>query len=211
MAAERVQLDDTSWIDVHRGWVEAELAAELFESLSSGLAWQSSRLFKYDHYVEENRLGAGWRPGTPVPHPALVDVHRRVRHETGAPFEGPSFNLYRDGNDGQAFHRDRDMRWCEDTVIAILTLGATRPWLVRPRSHRHSVDETRYKGTTHDLRPASGDLLVMGGRCQADWEHSVPPIRQPVAPRISVQWRWTSKRGRPDPNPGYYEARGFSR
>jgi alkylated DNA repair dioxygenase AlkB len=95
------------------------------------------------------------------------------------------------------------MRWCEDTVVAILTLGATRPWLLRPRAHRHSTDERTYKGTTHDLRPGNGDLLVMGGRCQADWEHSVPPIREPVGPRVSVQWRWTSRRGRPEVGASY--------
>ena len=88
-------------------------------------------------------------------------------------------------------------------LVAILTLGATRPWLLRPRSNRHSTDDTRYKGTTHDLRPSNGDLLVMGGRCQADWEHSVPPIREHVEPRVSVQWRWTSKRGRPEVGANY--------
>jgi hypothetical protein len=36
----------------------------------------------------------------------------------------------------------------------------------------------------------------MGGGCQAGWEHSVPPVAAPVGGRISVQWRWTSRRGR---------------
>ena len=202
----RTELDATSWVEVHRGFVEPELATELLAAITAegtGLRWTASRLFKYDHYVEENRLSTMWRPATAAPHEALVEVHRQVRRVTGKQFDAPAFNWYRHGGDGQAFHRDRDMRWCEDTVVAILTLGATRPWLLRPRSHRHSTDDARYKGTTHDLRPGNGDLLVMGGRCQADWEHSVPPIREHVGPRVSVQWRWTSKRGRPEVGANY--------
>jgi alkylated DNA repair dioxygenase AlkB len=210
----RTWLDATSWVDVHRGWLDAETANALFDAVvadGSGLTWHANRLFKYDHYVEENRLSTMWRPGGPVPHPSIVDIHRRVRHLTGTPFEGPSFNWYRDGNDGQAFHRDRTLRWCEDTVIAILSLGAARPWLMRPRSHRNNHDEAMYKGATLDLRPASGDLLVMGGRCQADWEHSVPPIREPVGARVSVQWRWTSKRGKPEVGADYGAPKHYGR
>lgn len=196
---------------MHRGWLDAGSASELLDALSAGLSWQASKLFRYDHHVEENRLSTMWRPDTPAPHAALVGIHRSVRHLTGKPFGAPAFNLYRDEGDGQAFHRDRDLRWCEDTVIAILTLGATRPWLLRPRSNRHDHDETRYKGATHDLAPASGDLLVMGGRCQADWEHSVPVLRRPVGPRISVQWRWTAKTGRPEVGASYRAPRTYSR
>ncbi len=206
----RTELDATSWVDVHRGWLDAEESAALFDALTGGLRWAASRNFRYDHWVEENRLTAMWRVGDPAPE-GLVDVHRRVRHLTGKPFDGPGLNWYRDGGDGQAFHRDRDMRWCEDTVIAVLTLGAARPWLLRPRSNRHSHDEGRFKGATHDLRPAGGDLLVMGGRCQADWEHSVPPVREPVGPRVSVQWRWTSKRGRPEVGASYRAPLHYSR
>jgi alkylated DNA repair dioxygenase AlkB len=191
---ERIQLDDTSWVDVTRGWLAG--ADELYDALLTDVAWQTSQLFRYDHWVEERRLGASWRPGTPLPHPALAEAHRTLQHRYGARFAGFSMIQYRDGADGQAFHRDTDMKWLDDTVIAVLSLGARRPWLLRPRTSRYDHSET--KGTTHDIAPGSGDLLVMGGRCQADWEHSVPyRLSDPVATRISIQWRYTSRRGRP--------------
>ncbi len=103
---------------------------------------------------------------------------------------------YRDGADGQAFHRDTDMRWLDDTLIVILTFGAQRPWLLRPKSAKHTDEPGR--GATHDLSPASGDVLVMGGRCQADWEHSVPYLPgTKIEPRISLQWRYARRTGRP--------------
>jgi alkylated DNA repair dioxygenase AlkB len=191
---ERIALDTTSWVDVSRGWANG--ADQLFEHLLATVPWQSTSLFRYDHQVEERRLSAGWRRGTPLPHPALADITRAIQRRYKVEF--PSFGMiqYRDGNDGQGFHRDTDMRWLDDTVIAVLTLGAQRPWLLRPRSNRHL--DVPQQGTTHDLSPASGDLLVMGGRNQADWEHSVQYLRRAnVGVRISLQWRATRKTGEP--------------
>ena len=184
---ERLQLDETSWVDVGRGWLAG--ADQLFEELLAGVEWQTSRLFRYDHWVEERRLGASWHRGQPLPHAELAQIHRTVQEVCKVRFEGFGLIQYRDGRDGQGFHRDTDMRWLDDTVIAILSLGARRPWLLRPRGAT---------AATHDIAPGSGDLLVMGGRCQADWEHSVPYLtRERVGTRLSLQWRYTTRRGRP--------------
>ena len=191
---ERVQLDERSWVDVARGWLAG--ADGLFDALQRDVAWQTSRLFRYDHWVEERRLGAAWRPGTPLPHPALAEVHKALQHRYQVRFAGFSLIQYRDGNDGQAFHRDTDMKWLDDTLIAILSLGARRPWRLRPKGTRYDHGDGR--GATHDLAPGNGDLIVMGGACQAGWEHSVPYLnRQPVGTRISLQWRHANRVGRP--------------
>jgi alkylated DNA repair dioxygenase AlkB len=195
-AVERVQLDESSWVDVGRGWLTG--ATELFDALSERVNWQTSQLFRYDHWVEERRLGSFWRSGsgTPLPHPSLADITRALMRAYKVQFDGFGLMQYRDGRDGQAFHRDTDMRWLDDTVIAIVSLGAKRPWLLRPRTSRYDHSEGR--GVTHDLAPGSGDLIVMGGRCQADWEHSVSYLTgQHVAPRISIQWRHAARRGKP--------------
>jgi alkylated DNA repair dioxygenase AlkB len=193
---DRLQLDERSWVDVARGWVTNP--GQLFDGLRTNVAWQTSRLFRYDHWVEERRLGSMWRPGTPLPDPALATVHKALQQRYHVQFAGFSLIQYRDGSDGQAFHRDTDMRWLDDTVIAILSLGARRPWLLRPKTNRYDHGEGR--GAVHDLAPGPGDLLVMGGACQAGWEHSVPYLtRQPAATgtRISLQWRHATRTGRP--------------
>ena len=38
-----------------------------------------------------------------------------------------------------------------------------------------------------------GDLVVMGGRCQTEWRHSVPKQTTPAGPRISVNFRASSQ------------------
>jgi alkylated DNA repair dioxygenase AlkB len=204
---ERVDLGRGSWVDIRKGWLAG--ADELFGELAEKVAWQGSRLWRYDHWVEEPRLGSAFRPAR-YPHPVLLEAHRALQAEYRVTFDGLALAYYRDGRDGQAFHRDRDMRFCEDTIIGILTLGARRPWLLRPR-HRKDKWIAEGNGTTHDFAPASGDLLVMGGRCQVDWEHSVAKCDKPDAARISVQWRWTSGRGRPEVGASYRAPRHFDR
>jgi alkylated DNA repair dioxygenase AlkB len=194
VVVERLDLGGGAWVDVARGWMAG--ADELFEYLRDEVSWQGSRLFRYDHFVEERRVSSSWESGNPLPHPALAEATRVLQHRYRAQFPGFGMIQYRDGSDGQAFHRDTDMRWLDDTVVAILTLGAQRPWLLRPRSSRH--DHEPGHGATHDLAPASGDLIVMGGRAQADWEHSVPYLAaRSIRPRISIQWRFARRTGRP--------------
>ncbi|MEY2458881.1 MAG: hypothetical protein QOG30_711 [Acidimicrobiaceae bacterium] len=191
---ERLDLGNGAWVDIARGWMSDAVA--LFDSLLDNVPWATSRLFRYDHFVEERRLGSFWQRGSPLPHPALAEATRTLQHRYHVQFDSFGMMQYRDGRDGQAFHRDTDMRWLDDTVIAILSLGAQRPWLLRPRTSRH--DDSPGKGATHDLAPGAGDLIVMGGRTQAEWEHSVPYLgTRPMTPRISIQWRFARRTGRP--------------
>jgi alkylated DNA repair dioxygenase AlkB len=205
---ERLWLDETSWVDIGRGWLSG--ADQVFSALHAGVAWQTSRLFRYDHWVEERRMGSMWRPGVALPHPALAEATRALRRRYQANFDRFGLILYRDGRDGQAFHRDTDMRWLDQTVVAILTTGARRPWRLRPRGLKST--DAPDQGARHDLAPGPGDLIVMGGRCQADWEHTVPyqPARA-LAPRISIQWRHAWKTGRPFQGASYRAPRHYGR
>jgi alkylated DNA repair dioxygenase AlkB len=208
VTVERIELSEGSWVDVARGFVTD--AGAVFHTLRDSVTWKGSRLWRYEKWVEEPRVGAFFRAGR-YPEPVLTDAHRWLQHRYSVQFDSVALAYSRDAHDGQAFHRDRDMRHCEDTVIAILTFGATRPWLLRPRA-RADKWIAEHGGATVDVAPAGGDLLVMGGRCQVDWEHSVPKLgRRPGAARISAQWRWTSGRGRPEVGGSYRAARNFSR
>jgi alkylated DNA repair dioxygenase AlkB len=205
---DRVELSAGAWVDVVRGLIEEP--EPLYRIMVDEVGWSQGRIFRYERWQEEPRMGAWFGIDRPGPAPLLVDVTRWLTHRYGHRFDGFALAYYRNGRDGQAFHRDRDLRYLDDTLIAVLSLGVRRPWLLRPRAnrHRHDLD---HGGATHDLAPGPGDLLVMGGRCQADWEHSVPKVHAPIGGRVSVQWRWTSRRGRPVVGASYGAPRHFSR
>jgi alkylated DNA repair dioxygenase AlkB len=63
----------------------------------------------------------------------------------------------------------------------VLSLGATRRFLLKPAGG----------GRSTALTPESGDLIVMGGRCQRDWRHSVPKQARETGPRISLNFQST--------------------
>ena len=152
----------------------------------------------------------GREPG--AGHPALAESRTWFRRRYHVELAATALVRYRNEHDSVGFHRDRELRWLEDTLIGVLTLGARRPWLMRPLTGRRAEYRRRRHGRTCiDLSPASGDLIVMGGRCQADWLHAVPKTRERCRNRIAAQWRWTSRRGRRDPNPSYYAPRHFGR
>ena len=93
------------------------------------------------------------------------------------PFTGVAALLYRDGDDFQGLHSDRELRWLEETLIAIVVLGARRPFVFRRRVTVAEVVDRMPAGSLAGdivLTPGEGDMLVMGGACQRDWLHSVP-------------------------------------
>ena len=208
IAVERVELDATSWVDVARGLVVG--ADGLHDELVATVPWEVGKVWRYEKYVEEPRL-ASWQAGAGR-HPALVAVQTWITRRYRVSFDGVSLVQYRNERDSVGFHRDRELRWLDDTVIGVLTLGCP-PALAGAPDHRppRVVRGRRPGRTSSTSSPRSGDLLVMGGRTQADWLHAVPKVRGRVTSRVSAQWRWTSKRGRRDTNPGFYAPRNFSR
>ena len=206
-AVERVHLDEASWVDVVRGFVPGPMRTPCTTSWWHGPMGAGSG-------VPLRTLGrhprlAGRQSGSGR-HPALVEVEHWISRRYRVRFDGVALAQYRSERDGVGFHRDRELRWLEDTVIGAFTLGAGRPWLVKPLTGRRGDPEDEQAGAI-DLSPGSGDLLVMGGRCQAAWFHSVPKMRHRVHSRVSAQWRWTSRRGERDRNPSFFAPRHFSR
>jgi len=181
---ERVRLDEHSWIDVAREWL---LGADVvLEHLVETVAWRQSRRRMYGEIVDEPRLSFWFGRDDALPHPVLGPVRRALEDRYCVRMGSYGMNYYRNGRDSVAWHRDTEMRHLDRTLVAILTLGAARPFLVRPHGG----------GTSLDVHPGSGDLLVMGGRAQAEWEHAVPKVAS-CGPRISVMLRWSSGKGAP--------------
>ncbi|WP_116047678.1 alpha-ketoglutarate-dependent dioxygenase AlkB [Amycolatopsis palatopharyngis] len=181
-ALRRTTLGDGAWVDVAAGWLTG--ADAVFERLVTDVAWQAERRQMYDRVVDVPRLLSHYPEDAPLPDPILEDARAALNlhyaGELGERFRTAGLCFYRDGSDSVAWHGDTIGRGrTEDTMVAILSVGAARPLLLRPRSG----------GPTHRYSLGHGDLIVMGGSCQRTWEHAVPKTRKSVGPRISVQFR----------------------
>jgi alkylated DNA repair dioxygenase AlkB len=184
-SVRRTRLARGAWVDLRPGWLTGSGA--VFERLSEGagiVPWRAEKRQMYDKVVTVPRLLCFCGEDAPLPDPVLTAAREALNAhygpELGEPFRTAGLCLYRDGRDSVAWHGDTIGRGrCEDTMVAILSLGAARPLLLRPRGG----------GTSRRFEVGHGDLLVMGGSCQRTWEHAVPKTSQPVGPRISVQFR----------------------
>ncbi|MBZ9641334.1 alpha-ketoglutarate-dependent dioxygenase AlkB [Streptomyces sp. PSKA30] len=178
----RTGLGSGAWIDVLPGWLSGSDA--LFEQLAAEVPWRAERRTMYDHVVDVPRLLAYYKAGDPLPHPVLTEARDALTahyaDELGEPFATAGLCYYRDGRDSVAWHGDRIGRGArEDTMVAILSVGAPRDLLLRPMRGGDTV-----------RRPLGhGDLIVMGGSCQRTWEHCVPKTTRAAGPRISIQFR----------------------
>ena len=182
-SVQRRELTGGAWVDVRPGWVSG--ADILFERLHGCVPWRAERRPMYDRVVDVPRLLSFYDEAEPLPDPSLdiakATLDEHYRDELGECFATAGLCLYRDGRDSVAWHGDRIGRAStQDTMVAILVLGAPRALLLRPRGGG---------GPTIRNDLGHGDLLVMGGSCQRTWEHAVPKTARPVGPRISVQFR----------------------
>ena len=132
------------------------------------IPWRAERRQMYDRVLDVPRLVSFHDLiDEPAPHPRLKQMRRRLNDtyggELGEPFTTAGLCLYRDGDDSVAWHGDTIGRSStEDTMVAIVCLGATRVFALRPRGGGKSLR----------LQHRHGDLLVMGGSCQRTWEHA---------------------------------------
>jgi alkylated DNA repair dioxygenase AlkB len=177
---ERTPLGQGAWVDIRRGWLAG--ADVLFDSLRHGVPWQAERRQMYDAVVDVPRLTCFYTEADPLPHPTLDEARDRLstyyEAELGEPFVTAGMCLYRDGRDSVAWHGDRIGRGL-DTIVAILSVGADRPLVLRPRGG----------GPSRRVASGHGDLVVMGGSCQRTWDHAVLKTARSVGPRISIQFR----------------------
>lgn len=182
----RTALGRGAWVDLRPGWMTG--SDEIFGRLSlggpAGVEWRSERRQMWDKEVATPRLLRFYGEDEPLPDPVLNRARDLLSEhylpELGEPFATAGMCLYRDGRDSVAWHGDRIGRSRhQDTMVAIVSLGAPRALLLRPRGGGESLRFTL----------GHGDLLVMGGSCQRTWDHCVPKTSKPVGPRISIQFR----------------------
>jgi len=177
-----------AWLDVRPGWLSG--ADALFDRLLAEVPWRAEEREMYQRVVAVPRLQCFYDEGRPLPHPVLEQARdllsAHYADELGEPFRTAGLCLYRDGRDSVAWHGDRVGRSrTEDTMVAILSVGAARPLLLRPvpgSPAGNGAGTLRY-------HLGHGDLVVMGGSCQRTWEHAVPKTGRTVGPRISIQFR----------------------
>jgi alkylated DNA repair dioxygenase AlkB len=172
----RAELAGGAWVDHAPGWVRGHDA--LFEQLEAELTWRTEQRRMYDHVVATPRLLAKL-PATEACGGIIEAMRRALSERYREAFVRTSAALYRDGNDSVAWHGDTTARDMDQAVVATVSLGQPRRFLLRPTDGGDAI--------AYQL--GRGDLTVMGGTCQRTWRHAIPKVAHAPGPRIAVMFR----------------------
>lgn len=180
----RTHLSWGAWLDHTPRWVRGHEA--LFETLLADADWQETEQQLYERTLITPRLVANL-PERSSALPLIADMQAALCARYGQIFSRVALALYRDGRDSVAFHGDRVARELPEALVATVTLGAGRRFLLRPRTAAEG-EPRRSLG----FQLGGGDLVVMGGSCQRTWQHGIPKVKHAGA-RIALMFRpvWT--------------------
>jgi alkylated DNA repair dioxygenase AlkB len=169
----RLQLDAASWVDAAPGWLAGD--ETLFDLLAQAVAWEQPVVRMYDREVRTPRLVG--RVDIDA-HPVVGRMSTLLSDRYGIALDQVSAGFYRNGRDSVAWHGDRIARERPHAVVATVSLGEPRRFMLRPKGG----------GRSHSWSLGRGDLVVMGGSCQRDWEHTVPKAAD-AGPRMALMFR----------------------
>lgn len=174
-------------VTYHPGWVVEP--TDVFARLTTEIAWEQHAITLFGRTVPTPRLTA-WMGDSayvysgvtnePAPWPpVLVELRHRLSAELGVEFNSCLANLYRDGSDSMGYHSDDEPELGPEPVIASISLGARRRFVLR-----HRITRDRWAWDLGD-----GDLLVMRAESQSAYAHAVPKTARPVGPRMNLTFR----------------------
>jgi alkylated DNA repair dioxygenase AlkB len=113
--------------------------------------------------------------------PLLLQLKDGVEQACDHTFNSVLLNYYRDGNDSMGFHSDNEVELGKNPVIASLSLGETRTFILKHKTNK-SLKPIRLK-----LNDAS--LLLMAGELQTHWQHGIPKENKSCSARINLTFR----------------------
>lgn len=187
----RIELPDAE-VSLFPGWLAAQQADALFAELIEKVDWDVHRIRIFGREVDSPRLSSWigdadaryrYSGATFVPRPwidVLAGLRGRLSDECGVAFNSVLANRYRDGRDAMGWHSDNERELGPAPVIASLSLGAPRRFVLRHRTDRTQRAECVL---------GHGDLLLMAGATQDHYHHALPRTARPVGERINLTFR----------------------
>jgi len=185
------ELADGARVTLEDRWLAPAEERALFQILLEQVPWQEKTIRIAGRQILQPRLTAWYGDesavytysglrNVPMPWiPSLFEQKARLERELSTPFNGALLNFYRSGNDSMGFHADNEPELGVNPVVASISLGTPRRFVLR---HRRSKDERL------DLDLPGGSLLVMSGTTQHHFRHALP--KQPdKGQRINLTFR----------------------
>jgi len=166
--------------------------AEIVVRLLDETPWRADTVVVYGKRYLQPRLTAWYGEASytysgltlqPLPlTPLLEQLRAAVEQATGRRYNSVLLNYYRDGADSMGMHSDDEPELGPRPVIASLSYGATRTFILRHKRSKRTVK----------LDLTDGSLLLMAGALQANWLHGINKTARLVGPRLNLTFRFVN-------------------
>ncbi len=187
---QRLPIDDAE-VFLQRGINLGSPYQQLLDALIETTPWRQQEIKIYGKNYLQPRLSAWYGnaeysysgillkpwPWTEI----LLGLKHQVESIIDHQFNSVLLNYYRDQNDSMGMHSDDEPELGKQPVIASLSLGEERSFLLR---HKYRKDIGPVK-----LSLSSGSMLVMRGDTQSHWKHGITKERKRCRPRINLTFR----------------------
>jgi len=192
VVAQRTDLGDGAWLLVDEAWLSPERATALLQALIAQVAWRQETIVVAGRRVLQPRLTAWYGdPDAAYTYSGLtleplawieplIELRERLARELDQKHNSVLVNRYRDGTDSMGFHADNEPELGPAPLIASVSLGATRRFVLRHRNKARAPI---------DLDLSHGGLLVMGGTTQRQFRHAVPKRPAVREERVNLTFR----------------------
>jgi alkylated DNA repair dioxygenase AlkB len=194
-----LQIDSTSTLLYDYNFLTKEEADKLLDHMLNDVEWRQSQRSLYGKSINIPRL-QNWmaesdiiadlyQKGAPMPWSPLVNtIRERIEKLLDCKFNYVLLNYYRDGQDSISFHSDNEAIKDDKNIIASLSVGATRTFILKPKNARTKplIEDPNGK---MKFNLNHGSLIVMQGDTQKGWVHSIPKEKNIKEPRINLTFR----------------------
>ena len=135
------------------------------------IAWYGDQEYSYS-YSNTSRNALPWTPD-------LLQLKSIIEKITQSTYNSCLLNLYHNGDEGVSWHSDNEKALGEEPAIASISLGADRKFVFKHKSTKETIP----------ILLESGSLLLMKGKTQTNWLHSLPKSKKIDSMRINLTFR----------------------
>ena len=109
----------------------------------------------------------------------LTMIREKIYKEFKIDFNSVLVHYYRDGKDSMGWHSDDEKELGHNPTIASISFG----------SERDLVFKNKISKETLSIAQVHGCLILIDGKTQKNWQHSIKKTRKVIGPRINLTFR----------------------
>lgn len=174
------------------GFYGPEESLDFYKRLQSEIPWKEEPITIFGKKIMQPRL-ISWHGDsgtfykysglqlTPEPWTSSLEkIKNNIENYCDRSFNSALLNLYRNQQDSNGWHSDDEKELGEKPFIASVSFGETRDFLLKHKAEK----DLKVKIS---LEP--GSLLIMAGKTQECWRHTLPKRARELGPRINLTFR----------------------